>query len=79
MLRITSDLQADLLPTLLGAAGVRSLNDTATPPMDGLDMWPALASPTDVLGPRRSVLLNVDPTNQGAALHDEGGCAAQRD
>ena len=65
--------QADLLPTLLGASGVVAVNDSVTPPMDGLNMWPALLNPADVHGPRRSVLLNVDPTNQGGELHDPGG------
>ena len=64
--------QADWVPTLLGAAGVAKLNDSAKPPMDGVDMWPALSDPTAITGPRTSVLLNVDPTNQ-MQLNDPHG------
>jgi arylsulfatase A-like enzyme len=65
--------QCDWVPTLLGAAGVTVLNDTASPPMDGLNLWPYLVDPADMNGTRTSVLLNVDPTNQGTAPHDPHG------
>jgi hypothetical protein len=66
--------QCDWVPTLLGAAGaLATLNDTASPPMDGINLWPYLADPANVTGPRTSVLLNVDPTNQGSQLNDPHG------
>ena len=64
--------QCDWVPTLLGAAGVTSLNDTASPPMDGINLWPYLSDPANTTGTRTSVLLNVDPTNQGQ-LNDPHG------
>lgn len=66
--------QCDLVPTLLGAAGltpnasdrviVSSEGGEATPsqplpPMDGMNMWPFLANTSATDGPRTSVILNV--------------------
>jgi len=66
--------QCDWVPTLLGAAGVNATAENATlPPLDGINMWPALSDPSALSGPRTSVLLNVDPTNQGTKLLDPKG------
>jgi hypothetical protein len=45
------------------AAGNGTLTDTVKPAMDGINMWPAFMDPSSVSGPRDSVILNVDVTN----------------
>ena len=62
----------DWVPTLVGAAG-GTLNDTTTPAVDGMNLWPALLDTNAAsAGPRTHVLLNVDVTNQGV-INDPGG------
>lgn len=54
----------DWVATLTAAAGrAGPLNDTAVPAPDGVNMWSSLTDASKTEGPRTSVLLNVDQTN----------------
>ena len=57
----------DWAATIVAAGGgTGPLNDTALPPPDSLNLWPALLDPALLAGgPRTEVVMNVDPTNQG--------------
>ena len=64
----------DWVPTLVAAAG-GALRDAATPPVDGVDLWPTLTAPLEVgvaAGTRTEVVMNVDQTNQ-VNVNDAGG------
>ena len=65
----------DWVPTLVSAAGGQLIDDVDenTPPLDGLDMWSTLLSPSILSGgPRKEVVMNIDPTNQEDE-NDPGG------
>jgi len=62
----------DWVPTLVAAAG-GTLDDTASPPLDGLNLWPTLTDASKLKGgPRSTVVMNIDPTNQ-VDENDPGG------
>ena len=83
--------QADWVPTLVGAAGAQvdpqgvaahrlrtgHAHPDDLPPIDGFDLWSFFADEVNVTGPRTSVLLNVDVTNNDpngtAPLNDPHG------
>lgn len=50
------------------AAGNGTLVDDVQPAMDGMNLWPAFIDPSAVAGPRDSVILNVDITNNARVL-----------
>ena len=65
---------ADWVATIVeGAAGGKLLPD-GSPPPDSLNMWPTLMDKSAVSGgPRKDVVMNIDPTNQGQVANDPGG------
>ena len=63
----------DWVPTLVEVAGGRPVTDDGVePPMDGVSLWSSLMHPHNNTSPRKSVVLNVDPTNQHV-LNDPHG------
>lgn len=61
----------DIGPTLIGAANGTFPAETSPAP-DGMNMWPYLMDPHGDTSPRKTVILNVDQTNE-QALNDPHG------
>ena len=57
-----------------GAAKSKLLPDGDGTPMDSINMWDSLMDPKELNeSPRKDVVMNIDPTNQGAVENDPGG------
>ena len=59
-----------------GAAKSKLLPDGDGTPMDSINMWDTLMDSKEVSeSPRKDVVMNIDPTNQGDVENDPGGWA----
>jgi hypothetical protein len=57
-----------------GAAKGKLLPDGDGTPMDSINMWNSLMDPKELSeSPRKDVVMNIDPTNQGTVENDPGG------
>ena len=57
-----------------GAAKSKLLPDGDGTPMDSINMWDSLMNPSELNeSPRKDVVMNIDPTNQGTVANDPGG------
>jgi hypothetical protein len=63
-----------------GAAKSKLLPDGDGTPMDSINMWDSLMDPKELSeSPRKDVVMNIDPTNQGAVENDPGGWSGASD